>query len=289
MDRDLTSNTQNSAAGRNRKLLWSLLSLDHFYNDQDSVLGTASESWNPYYVSHTWDLGFPRDTVEPSNPWDIGVWSFGTHFGWIWSRVREYVSACSQQKLTEPWRVDSMYAKVLADMIDIENKIPLCHRYESVRFYEHQASEIALNRDYWIPWIKIQFTWHSILAVLNHPFLYVVASQHHPDLAIPNTFWRRSSELVLLHATWIVRTIDMVSEKRIRLVDPFFAHAAAIAATVHLYFCCAADPRLKKKSKADIVKCMAFLRGFASFSPACEALVRGPLFFIVWEMSVNAN
>jgi hypothetical protein len=34
-----------------------------------------------------------------------------------------------------------------------------------------------------------------------------------------------------------IRMIDMVSEKKMRLIDPFFGHAAAIAATVHLYYC----------------------------------------------------
>lgn len=109
--------------------------------------------------------------------------------------------------------------------------------------------------------------------MLNHPFLYIVASQHHPNLAIPNTFWRKSSELVLLHATWIVRMIDVVTEKEVQLVDPFYGHAAAIAATVHLYFCCATDLRLKQKSKMDFEKCKRFLKNFASFSPACATLV----------------
>ena len=197
------------------------------------------------------------------------------------------MSECYHGKLTEPWRLDSTYAKVLADMTEVENKVPWCHRYDSVKFYERQADEVSLNKSYWIPWIKLQVTWHSILVVLNHPFLYIVASQHHPNLAIPNTFWRRSSEIVLLHATWIVRVIDMVWEKGVKLIDPFFGHAAAIAATVHLYFCCAADPRLKQKSKADFVKCKRFLSGFAWFSPACKGLVC--FFLLMVKPKVNAN
>lgn len=164
-------------------------------------------------------------------------------------------------------------------MTEIENKVPLCHRYDKVRFYERRPDEVQRDRDYWMPWLKLQFTWHSILTMINHPFLYIVASQYHPNLAIPNTFWRKSSELVLLHATWIVRTIDMTYEKEVKLLDPFLGHAAAIAATVHLYFCCAADPRLRQKSKTDFAKCRKFLRGFSSFSPACERLVRIALAF----------
>lgn len=162
---------------------------------------------------------------------------------------------------------------ILSDLTELENKLSLCHRYDSVKFYERRAEEVRLNREYWTPWLKLQFTYHAILTVLNHPFLYIVSSQYNHNLTIPNTFWRRSSELVLLHATWIVRLIDMVSEKKMRLIDPFFGHVAAIAASVHLYYCCASDPRLKYKSKTDFAKCRRFLKSFVSFSPACEKLV----------------
>ena len=247
--------------------------MEQFFSESEGILGTAPEVWRSFYVSTSADSAFPRDPGSSTSS-DIGIWTYAAYFGWVWSRVREYVSECFHNQMTEPWRLDSMYAKVLADMTEIENQVPWCHRYDSAKFYERRADEISLNRDYWIPWIKLQFTWHTSLVVLNHPFLYIMASQHQPNLAIPNTFWRKSSELVLLHATWIVRMIDMTLEKHIKLVDPFYAHAAAIAATVHLYFCCAADPRLKQKSKTDFVKCKTFLKRFAWFSPACEALVR---------------
>lgn len=266
---------ENLTAEREKRLIWSFQSLEQFYSEQHGILRTPTEGWRPYYLSDSGDsTELPRDAAGSS---DIGIWSHSIHFGWVWSRVREYVFDCSQNKLIEPWRLDSTYAKVLADMTEIENKVPLCHRYDKVRFYERRPDEVQQDRDYWMPWLKLQFTWHSILTMINHPFLYIIASQYHPNLAIPNTFWRKSSELVLLHATWIVRTIDMTYEKEVKLLDPFLGHAAAIAATVHLYFCCAADPRLRQKSKTDFTKCRKFLRSFSSFSPACDRLVRIPL------------
>jgi hypothetical protein len=272
LDHVLTPLAENlSTAEREKKLLWSLLLLEQFYSAQDGILKTSPAVWRPYYVSATRDIGFPRDTSGSAS--DIGIWSFSVHFGWVWSMVREYVSECSRDKLIEPWRLDSTYAKVLADLTEIENKVPLCHRYDNVKFYERQPDEVWLDRDYLMPWLKVQIIWHSILTIINHPFLYIMASQHHYNLTIPNNFWRKSSELVLLHATWIVRTIDLIYEKGVDLIDPFFGHAAAIAATVHLYFCCAADQRLKYKSKLDFAKCKTFLNGFTPFSRACATLV----------------
>jgi hypothetical protein len=151
--------------------------------------------------------------------------------------------------------------------------LPMFHRWNLAKFWAREPNDVKIHLAYWIPWLKLQFTYHAAHTLLNHPFLYIAASQHNQDFAIPNTFWKRSSHLVLLHATWIVRLIDMVSEKKVRLTDPFFAHIAAIAATVHLHFCHAADPRLKVKSNSELAKCKSFLKSFESFSGSGRVLV----------------
>ncbi|KAJ5151318.1 uncharacterized protein N7482_010570 [Penicillium canariense] len=283
LDLDSTYGIECPAAERKKRLFWSLQCLEQAYGQINGILGVPAEVLRSFYVSTGDDKELLRklDTRPPPLPNDevgcsgadaLGIWNLALHFGWVWSRVRSYVFECAQSRLKEPWRHDSMYAMVLSDLTELENKLSLCHRYDSVKFYERRAEELRMSREYWAPWLKLQFTYHCILTVLNHPFLYIVASQYNHNLTIPNTFWRRSSELVLLHATWIVRLIDMVTEKKMRLIDPFFGHAAAIAATVHLYYCCATDPRLKFKSKTDFAKCRRFLKSFVSFSPACETL-----------------
>ncbi len=272
---------------RKKRLFWSLQVLEQYYGRQTGLLSIPTEILRPSYFSvrdnrrqHADDTTkappLPRDDLGHSNsiPNEPGVWNTSVHLGWVWSRLRKYVSDCAHNVFEEPWRRDSMYASVLSDFMETENRIPMCHRYDTVKFYERKIEELKANRDYWTAWLKEQFTYHAIHTVLNHPFLYIVGSQHNPNLAIPNTFWRRSSELALIHSTWIVRLIDMVLDKQVQLIDPFFGHIAAIAATVHLYYCCAAATKLKHKSNTDFAKCRRFLKSFIPFSPACAALVR---------------
>ncbi|KAH7133629.1 hypothetical protein EDB81DRAFT_658761 [Dactylonectria macrodidyma] len=281
---DLTSvyAIEDRTTERKKRLFWSLQLLEQSYGRQTGLLSVPTEIWRPC-VSSSGRIQrapdptappLPRDELGCTTPSDTGVWNTSVHLGWVWSQVRKYVSDCSRNILQEPWRYDSMYAKVLSDFMETENRIPMCHRYDSVKFYERKVEEVRMNRDYFAPWLKEQFTYHSIHTVLNHPFLYIVGAQHNPNLAIPNTFWRRSSELALLHSTWIVRMIDMVVDKQIPLVDPFFGHVAAIAATVHLYYCCAAATKLKHKSNTDFAKCRRFLKSFIPSSEACRALDR---------------
>lgn len=271
---------RSPATERKKKLFWSLQLLEQFYGKQEGLLSISTDIWRPHYSSpgnarpESRPRGppLPMDDLGCSDPSEPGIWNTSVHLGWVWSQVRKYVSNCARQVLTEPWRHDSMYAQVLSDFMETENRIPICHRYDSAKFYKRKITELKNNRDYWAPWLKEQFTYHAIHTVLNHPFLYIVGAQHNPNLAIPNTFWRRSSELALLHATWIVRMIDMVVDKQVPLADPFFGHIAAVAATVHLYYCCATAPRLKHKSNTDFNKCRRFLKRFIPSSTACELL-----------------
>jgi hypothetical protein len=166
-----------------------------------------------------------------------------------------------------------MYNILQSELLESENMLPMYHRWDLAKFWARDPNDVKLNLAYWIPWLKLQFTYHAVHTLLNHPFLYIAASQHNQNFAIPNTFWKRSSHLVLLHATWIVRLIDMISEKKVALTDPCFAHIAAIAATVHLHFSYAADPRLRIKSNSELAKCSTFLKEFGSFSGCSRALV----------------
>lgn len=283
---------------RKKRLFWSLQLLEQFYGRQDGLLSVPTEIWRPPFSSMAGDQPelnpkappFPRDELGCQDPSEPGIWNTSVHLAWVWSQVRKYVSNCSHNILKEPWRHDSMYAKVLSDFMEIENRIPMCHRYDAAKFYKRKVEELRINRDYWATWLKEQFTYHAIHTVLNHPFLYIVGAQHNPNLAIPNTFWRRSSELALLHSTWIVRMIDMVVDKQVPLADPFFGHVAAIAATVHLYYCCAAATKLKHKSNTDFAKCRRFLKGFLPFSAACGTLVcRSSLLRHLNRIKVQAN
>ncbi|GLB11926.1 hypothetical protein AtubIFM57258_009200 [Aspergillus tubingensis] len=285
LDVAVAYSTDDPHMERKKRLFWSLQLLEQSYGRQTGILRTSTEIWRPPYFATDGDQDshkatgpppppMPQDSVGCTNPHDTGIWNMSNQFGWVWSNVRGYVSDCARSKMKEPWRHESMYSMILSDLTEVENRTPFCHRYDHVQFYERTGEELSYELAYWVPWLKLQFMYHAILTVLNHPFLYIMASRQNPNLAIPNSFWRRSSELVVLHATWIVRLIDMVVEKEVRLSDPFFAHVAAIAATVQLYYCCAGDPRLKYKSRVDYAKCREFLRTFATTSRACEGLHR---------------
>jgi len=201
------------------------------------------------------------------------IWDHTMHLGWIWCMARTYVTNTVLGKTLEPWRTDSQYQQIVSDLMEVETRMPICHRYDTVKFYKRQSQEVKAKQEYWRPWLRVQLIYHSTHTVLNHPFIYLGDSSRTSRFTTSNTFWRKSMDLVLSHATWITRMIELILKFEIETTDPLFANAAALAATVHLYYCCAPSSNLRSQSRKDLAKCLAFVETFVLFSSYCENLV----------------
>ena len=215
----------------------------------------------------------PQEVFNGSETQNGGIWTFMVQLSTLWSEVRCYVSHCADGSTKPPWSLDSGYAVIGANLMNLETKLPTIHRYDSVKFLDRSKEELQRNRGYWSPWLYLQFTYHAVHSMLNHPFLYSSRPQQSIQLAVPNTFWKTSSELALIHTTWIVRLVDMVWEKDYRISDPFLGHCVAIAATIHIYYCQAADTQVRETAQSKLATCMKFLRELAAVWPVCQLMV----------------
>jgi hypothetical protein len=263
-----------------RKLYWSIHLLNQQYGPRNMQLDILRDIQRPTYMGvnrcsmREMGVSPPQVPAEPGGSTQIeGIWVYMVQLSTLWSEVQHYVSHCASGDPTPPWSLESGYSVIGAHLMNIETRFPTCHRWDSVRFMDHSKETIHRNRGYWSPWVYLQFTYHAIHSVLNHPFLYSWRPQQSAQLAIPNTFWKTSSELALIHTTWTVRLIDMVTEKGYQVSDPFIGHLVAISATIHLYYCRAADPAVRESARGKVDACMTFLGTLAVRWPSCKAIV----------------
>jgi hypothetical protein len=201
----------------------------------------------------------------------VGIWSHMARSANLWSQIRDYVRTCAVGEGKSPWHADSGYTAINSQLLDMECGFPNAYRYDSAKFLERSSEELNRKRDFWLPWMKIQVTFHTIHSVMNHPFLYSArASKPRPG---PNAFWKTSTDLALLHSTWIARLIDMAAKKSLGLSDPFFAHAAAVAVTLHLYWSRATNPKISAPAEANLQACRTFLAEIGRHWPVCQNIV----------------
>ncbi|KAJ5109898.1 hypothetical protein N7532_002543 [Penicillium argentinense] len=267
------------ASESRRRLFWSIHFLNQQYGLRSMQLNMLHDIHRPVY--ETLNMGSPRQmgTKPPGLPQETGIftsrgdiWVYMVQLGCLWCEVQQYVSHCSSGDLTPPWSVESGYSILGAHLMDVETKFPTVHRWDSVRFWEQPKEDLHAERGYWSPWVYLQFTYHAIHSVLNHPFIYSWRPQQSAQLAVPNTFWKTSSELALIHSTWTVRLIEMITEKEYQLSDPFLAHAVSIAATIHIYYCRAADPAIRESAQRSVDVCIKFLGELALKWPRCQPM-----------------
>ena len=214
------------------------------------------------------------------------IWLHMVRSASLWGLVRAYLWRChheqqrpsaslqSGQDQRAPWHPDADYTAIHAQLFDMEGAFPVSFRYDASRFMERPLDELLRHRDFWLPWMKIQVTYHTIHAVLNHPFLYSPrVSQARPGG--PNSFWKTSTDLALLHSTWIARILGMAHKKGLPLADPFFVYAASVAITLHVYWSRASDPSIRTAAEKYIDVCRAFIADLAVHWPLCKNMVSG--------------
>ncbi|KAJ5630954.1 uncharacterized protein N7484_011054 [Penicillium longicatenatum] len=262
-----------------RRVFWSIHLLKQHYAPHSMQLNMLGDIHRPKYMAVNVDSPREMGMKPPQTPQENGVftsrggiWVYMVQLATLWSEVQQYVSHCASGYSTPPWSVESGYSIIGAHLMDMETKLPTCHRYDSVRFQDKSREELNRDRGFWSPWLYLQFTYHAVHSVLNHPFLYSWRPQQSSQLAVPNTFWKTSSELALIHTTWTVRLITLINEKEYEVSDPFLCHAVAIAATIHLYYCCAADQGMRDSAQRKLETCTRFLSDLASKWPRCQAL-----------------
>lgn len=272
-----------------RKVFYSIFILNQTYAPRQTLLNMLEDIEEPRYVEPKRDLTQVCGKLPPLNPREpvsavqldkserAGIWTYLVQQSLLWREVRGYVAQCADGHPKPPWSPKSRYAVIGARLMDLETKFPTEHRYDSVRFLDQSAEGLQQNRDYWSPWLRIQFVYHAIHSLLNHPFLYSSRPHHPTQMSVPNTFWKTSSEQALLHSTWIVRLIDMVWEKDYRVSDPFLGYCAAVAATIHVYYCRAADIRVRTSARSKLGKCMRFVDELGTVWPICQATVTAQL------------
>lgn len=160
--------------------------------------------------------------------------------------------------------------------MDFETRIPHKHSFKLAKFHHRSSQELSANRNYWRPWLFIQFLYHTNICLLNHPLLLSLRLRNFRSF-IPEMLLQQTSDLVSSHATWVVRFIDMLENKAYKVSYPLLGHCAAVVVTIHLQHAYT-DPNLSKCEEKDIKfkKCLKFVQLLSEQWPHMARLVGLP-------------
>ncbi|KAA8571160.1 hypothetical protein EYC84_000505 [Monilinia fructicola] len=256
-----------------RRCFWSLFLLKRLHGAEFSVIDFAGEENFPWYPETTgkplnpghFTSGETPDISSPefasSDTQDKGVVAYAIQLSEVWFKITRYARRRGNPSTLPPWSPQSDYALIMAQQMDFETRTSQIHRFKSAKFSQRSTEDLHANRDYWGPWLFIQFLYHTNLCLLNNPLLLSLRLKNIKS-AIPEIFLQHISDLISSHASWVIRYIDMLEAKSFKVSDPFLAHCVAIIATIYLQECFAEDPIVRQEKRDNFDKCLRFIRDF---------------------------
>ncbi|KAE9366035.1 hypothetical protein N431DRAFT_495819 [Stipitochalara longipes BDJ] len=253
-----------------RRCFWSLFLLKKLHGADFTVLDFAAEDNYPWYPATPCDPLNLGQSNEPSNVdvtsgetgSDRGIMAYAIQLSEVWFKITRYAWRRGKPSSLPPWSSQSDGATILAQQMEFETRMPWMHRFKPANFSQRSLEELNAHRDYWGPWLFIQFLYHTNLCLLNHPLLLSLRLRN-SKCVIPEIFLQHTSDLISSHTSWIINFIEMLEAKGFKVTDPFLGHCVAIIATIYLQGSVVDDPGTRKEKQDNFAKCLRFIRGLA--------------------------
>lgn len=194
---------------------------------------------------------------------DDGILACLIRLSSIWGKLTEYVFEPSDEDKCPPWQSGSTWAGLESDWMQFQTQFADTHRYMNVDFCR-RAREEPGSRAYLSTWLCVQFLFHSLQALLHHPFV-IMSKLRQYGRNIPSTFLQKSFESSVIHSRWIARFVREMDEADFKLCDPFIGYLCAIAATIQLEHSQSKKQQVARLAKNDYETLVAFVTGLSAY------------------------
>ncbi|KAF9883293.1 hypothetical protein FE257_003784 [Aspergillus nanangensis] len=247
-----------------RRCLWSIYLLQALQGDGIQTTRLMSGVRTPFNTGS----GLSPTCTPPSIPdasisgtnakEDLGLVAYTIQLSEIWSLTMSYAASRVDPSSPPPWSPLADYSTITYRHMEFDSRVPLKYRYHANSFRDHSLDDLNHRRDFWAPYLFVQFMWLAIPCVLNHPFLLSMRLRSFRH-TMPQAFIRQSFENITVHTNWMLHMIDLIEHKGFDVCDPVLAHCVVVVATIHLQHSFVDDPAFREKARSGYSKCLRFL------------------------------
>jgi hypothetical protein len=169
----------NIAREERRRCFWSIFVLKRLHGADFTVLDFSGEENFPWYpkstgnppisASATPSISQLGTNIASGDKVDSGIVAYAIQLSEVWFKTTKYGRRRGKESKLAPWSPQSEYATIMAQQMDFETRVPYIHRFKPANFSSKSSEELQRNRDYWGPWLFIQFLYHTNLCRLSFP------------------------------------------------------------------------------------------------------------------------
>lgn len=273
LTRHYTSDVQTM--DRSARCHWSVFILEKAFSPQMLDLSTSQDTPD-YPLSAPLPPSLPTYRDENCPPdlhvsedvnKDLGINAYHIKMVSIWGDLTRYLHVIRSGNVETPWLPESTHAKLSLRLYECEAELPQRHLLRSVCFSKRSIAEIMQQQEYWNPWLAMQILSHALPAILNHPFIHLVAMRGSRGVPQSRLFLQQTVDLALFNSGWVFQFVQFCENLHHEINDPLIGHAVAATATIPWLFQFARDPKVSKKAYDDLGRCERFLSRISSTWP----------------------
>lgn len=260
-----------------RRCFWSICLLKRLHGGEFSILDLPEVGGPPYPESpprpaRLISPGLSTLELRRGDGQDPGIIACVVMMSEVFARTARYVRLHGRPSSVPPWSPQSEYSKIIALLMDLETRVPYKHRFKSANLGDRSPEELQAHREYWGPWFLNQFTYHTILCLLNHPLLLSLSLRNFRN-SIPEIFLQHTSDLISSHTTWIIHFINFFEETSFLVSDPVPGYSAAVVATIELQLSFTENATIREQKRDRFTKCVRFVQQIGQRWPHMARLV----------------
>lgn len=254
---------------------WTVLILEQTFTPQqltvssqdDETLAYPNSAPIPPPLPPTNDGECPVDLYSEDAVEDLGITTYYVKLIKIWADLSSYMHQVRNGKAGTAWAAGSLHNTLCAQIFEHEAVMAHRHLLRNVRFTERSSAELHEQREYWVPWVLMQVASHAIPAILNHPFIHLVAMRDRPKGPQSRLFLQQTVDQALYHSAWVIRLLRSCEAQDFEVYDPLVGQLVAVLATIPWLFQRASDSKVAQKARDDISWCKGFLSRFSKSWP----------------------
>ncbi|KAF5001065.1 hypothetical protein FGRMN_1259 [Fusarium graminum] len=256
---------------------WSISILENTFLPHCSTLSELSHAPNypksvprptPLHSSHGMK-SYCADLTDDyeGNVHDVGIVATCVGYVSVWGSIISYLRDIRNGANEYPWLANSRHSQLTVKLYELENITSHIHLMRNAPFPDQTIENLNESREYWAPWVLFQIMMHATQAVLNNPFVQLVALRRAGRKFQPRSFLQNTVDQALFHAEWVCRLVQMCADRQFEVNDPLIGQAVAGCVSILWIFQFARDRKVSEKAKENLVICETFLGHLSRKSP----------------------
>lgn len=203
MTQDQVNDYNSEASSR---CYWSVFVLERAFfpqrtslQDTGNVVAYPPSCPVPSLIHSERETGYHLGAPSLGNLKDLGINAYFFRILSIWGDIASYLHETRSGKAEVSWSPDSAHGRLNMRLHEFDSQIPPRHLLRSVAPTRRSRADIDRYREYWIPWAMMQVMLHTSWAMVNHPFIHLVALKEKTGACHISNFLQQIVDQALFH------------------------------------------------------------------------------------------